>query len=554
MRKLVKLTILFFKTTIGSLFDKQAGGRSRSWAGPLAAVAIAGFFVAIVFMLFQTLRDMFDLFAYFNNLELAVSMTLNIASLVIFVLSLMAAPAMFYFAKDVEYLLPMPIKPQIIIGAKFAMALIFEYFIVLAFIVPVFIAMLPHVSAGGLAINLFITFLTLPILPLVYSTLICMVMVAFFRIFRNPDKYSLIIGIVGTLMGVSFGMFYGQIMMFDMEFIYDLVMGEPVFLDAVNFVFFNNMAAARAISENSIILNQVLNIGVTFAGLVVFFAAAKLLYFRGVIGLSESGAPKKKMTRDDIMRQSRSQSKFRSYLIKELRLLMRSPTVFINCVLMAFLTPALMVGSILYSTVIVGDIMLDELLGFIDFNEPRVVAGAFVIMCALGFLVASFAPITATTISREGRNFFLMKTLPMSYTAQINAKAASGLAVILPAMVLMVVPLQIFLRAPILVFLGGSLLTITTAVLINYLGLLIDLIKPKLEWDNEQAAVKNNMNVTLMVLGGMAIAGGIGVGGLLLLRTPVVAFVVLFAITASLAALVYYLVMTKGSEMLKNRY
>jgi len=550
MRKWRTLTWIFLKTTVGSVFNMQVGGKSNKWLGPVLVVSLAFLVVFMSILIFQVAGGLFAIFAASGHLDVGVALALNTGALVIFMLSMMAAPAIFYFSKDVEYLLPLPVKPEIVIGAKFAVALLFEYLIALIIVIPVFAALLPFTGAGGLAVNSLITLVTLPIVPLVYSTVLCMVLVAFLKVFRNPDRYSLVIGIFAMFLGVGFSMFYTQFLMIDADAVYDMLMGAPVVFDTMNIVFANNVAAARALAgSGNLFLNQAINIGVTGLALVVFFVLARMLYFRGVIGLSESGSTAKKMTKDEILQQSQGRGAFRSYLGKEMKLLMRSPTAFINCVLSAIIVPVILAGSLAYTMIVTveGD-ALGELLALIDFNEPRVAAIFMVAMCALGFFISGMTTITATSISREGRNFFIMKYLPMPYRAQLNAKAASGFMVIFPSILLIIIPVQIILGVPVLILLGGVALTIPGAVFLNYLGLLIDLAKPKLEWDNEQAAIKNNMNVLLMTLGGMALAGVIVALGIFLLRTPLVAFAVLFSVTVVLAFVTYKAVMTKGVE------
>ena len=70
------------------------------------------------------------------------------------------------------------------------------------------------------------------------------------------------------------------------------------------------------------------------------------------------------------------------------------------------------------------------------------------------------------------------------------------------AIVTILMPIPVWIYIPIFVI--GLLF----AVIHSYLGLLIDLRKPKLEWDTEYAVVKQNMNLMWPMLFGML---GIGV-------------------------------------------
>ena len=552
MTKWRSLTWVFLKTTLASVYNVQIGGKSSKFTGPVLIVTLGLSFALLMFYFYMMIRDIVELFAMHGQIALPLGLVLNLGAIIIFVFSFMAAPPLFYFSKDVEYLLPLPIKPQVIIGSKFTMALLFEYAVALVIMVPLFAALLPHLPAGGLIVGFVFAFLTLPILPMVYSTVLTMVMVRFFRFGRNPDRYTLVIGVVVMIAAVGFSTFLNSMIMVDPDDLIAMLMGEQVVFDTLNFVFITNSFSAMAIAgQGNFIVNQVLNLGVAALSVIIFFWLAGVLYFKGVIGLSESGSGAKKMTRDDIMRSTGGRGVFSSYLMKELRLLFRSPTAFLNSVLTVVLVPVILVVTLVFSPGAgIGDI--DELLALVDFSDPRVGAISLVVMSALGMFIAGMGPVTASAISREGANFFIMKYLPVRYSTQINAKAASGLLCIGVGIVVILVPLQIILRAPLPLFLGGAILTLPGAVAINYFGLLIDLARPKLTWDNEQAAVKNNMNVMVMMFGSMALAGAVGVGGIFLLHTPGIAFAVLMLVTGGIAVGVYLATMQVGARLLRE--
>jgi len=495
--------------------------------------------------------QIFSLFHYIGMLDVAIGVALNIGAIIIFVFSLMAAPALFYFAKDVEYLLPLPVKPEQIIGAKFAVALAFEYVVSLGIMAVMFAALLDYVPVGVLSFNTVVTFLTLPILPLVYSTVIVMLLMRASRLGRNPDRYTLIVGMMAIVIAVGFSMYAGQAVAIDPEVMMDAIMGEPVALTTLNTLFVSNGFAARALGSDMFfggaLHNQVINLAISAAAVVVFFLLAKILYFAGIIGLSESGAPAKKMTVEDIATSSQGRGKFFSYLVKELKLVFRSPSAFINCVISAFLMPIILAVS-LVPLIRSGE--LAELLYIIDFNNPRMAAFALVIMCAVGFFMGGMVSVACTSISREGRNLFIMKYLPVSYSTQLNAKAASGLVIMIPALIFVVVPLQVVFGAPVLLLIGGILLAVPGMLFVNYLGLFVDLTRPKLAWDNEQAAVKQNLNIIMLMFGSMGVAGGIGFLGWFVFTGPVVAFLGLFGITGLLAVGAYYLSVGRGEVMM----
>ena len=100
-----------------------------------------------------------------------------------------------------------------------------------------------------------------------------------------------------------------------------------------------------------------------------------------------------------------------------------------------------------------------------------------------------------------------MKILPMSYSRQIAAKLAVAMALGLVGIGISLVALVIFLHLP-LWFFAICLLTLPGALLLpNLSGIIFELYWPKLHWDNEQKAVKQNMNVLYGMVAALIVAG-----------------------------------------------
>jgi len=402
--------------------------------------------------------------------------------------------------------------------------------------------------------------LTLPILPLVYSTVLIMLLMRFVRFVRNPDRYAWIVGLLSLAFAMVF-MFVSQDMFtLDEDALIAMLTGEPLAATAMNFVFLANNLAARAIDAAASlaavqsIAFQLLNVVVAIAALVIFFMLAQALYFKGIVGLGESGSNNKKMTRDDVIAGTVGQGVFRSYVVKELRLLFRSPVAFMNSVLMVLLMPIILIGTFIPIFTGGSDDPMLEVLATIDLTDPRTAAIALVGVTILALVTGGSAPITATAISREGRNFFVMKYLPVRYQTQLHAKAMSGLLVVLPGLLVIFAALTWLFQPPVLLAVAAVLIAVPCAVFLNYLGLYFDLMRPKLDWDNESEAVKANMNVLLMVFGAMGVAAGVGIAGFFWLHTPFMAFIALFGGSLLLMALALWLVLARGSRMMGKVY
>ena len=122
----------------------------------------------------------------------------------------------------------------------------------------------------------------------------------------------------------------------------------------------------------------------------------------------------------------------------------------------------------------------------------------------ISFLVGSFMGginmISSTAISREGTNAYFMKFIPVPVETQAFAKAACGIIISAVSGWLLLIPLHLVLSYPIyldLIFVVGSLVSV---IMTNLFGILIDLLRPKLVWEQEAAAVKQNLNGVISIL------------------------------------------------------
>ena len=102
----------------------------------------------------------------------------------------------------------------------------------------------------------------------------------------------------------------------------------------------------------------------------------------------------------------------------------------------------------------------------------------------------------------------------MPYRQQLQAKLLSGylpsLAAMVPYLLLFMLALVLWGNVSWLIFLLGPAIAALTALWISYLQLWADLRNPKLDWENEQAAVKNNFSAVIALFA--VYAGGVAIG------------------------------------------
>ena len=132
-------------------------------------------------------------------------------------------------------------------------------------------------------------------------------------------------------------------------------------------------------------------------------------------------------------------------------------------------------------------------------------ASIVAVMAGISGFIASANGITSTAISREGQSLYFAKYIPVSMKKQLGAKAFSGILLSAVGIVLMnavAVVLGVGILEAVIALLLGIGITVAT----SFVGLVIDVSKPKLSWMNEQQAIKQNVNVMLHMLIGTILA------------------------------------------------
>ncbi|WDU83404.1 ABC transporter permease [Caloramator sp. Dgby_cultured_2] len=189
---------------------------------------------------------------------------------------------------------------------------------------------------------------------------------------------------------------------------------------------------------------------------------------------------------------------------RELKLMNREPVYFINGPMVIFLLPIIMGASLFFQN---NSILFDikKLMNHPDFSY-------YLNLISIGIIVflGASTSIAATCISREGRAFEFIKSLPINPKLYITAKIIHGLIFgILAAAIILIMDLAFFKidTISLLIILITSIIILT---MIFILEVFAELKWPKLNWDNPQKAIKQNINGVVGIFGTMGIVGLFG--------------------------------------------
>ncbi len=509
MSRYIVLTKVMLKNFNLLSLKADKPGKSRIKRILLPIIVIAAF-LPMMFGIGTMTYGGYGLLSEIQQEGLILGIGFSAVSMAVFFFSIFYAMSVFYFSKDIESLLPLPLKPSEILAAKFTVTLFYEYLTELVFLAPILIGF-GAASRAGLMYYLYslLIFLTLPLVPLIYASILSMLVMRFTNLAKNRNRFRIVGGTIAMFLAVGMNAVITKFSSASLnagELQQLMAQGNNSFVGVMSGIFFNNRFAVMALLHSGALkgfVNLIVFMLICLLFMMLFLSFGEGMYFKGVIGISEASAKRKKYSEAELKRSSEQRSALMAYTIKELRLLFRTPVYFMNCVLMNFIFPLFIALPFL-----VQPSEMQELRGLSTFisdgnGSSIVLAAAF----GISAFVSSTNGINASAISREGTNIFVSKYLPMSYKTQIMAKVLSGMSLGAIGMLSMLLTLVLVIPVPVYLILLSIVVSVLGIAFSSFTGILLDLNFPKLVLDNEQKAVKQNLNVVLNMLVSVVIAG-----------------------------------------------
>lgn len=513
-------------------------------------------FIPLLFSLFVVGKEGYNLLSQMDQQGVVIGLVCAAAGIMTFVFGLSIVLSVFYYTSDIEYLLPLPLKPYQIVASKFTITLLYEYITTFVIVAP---ALVGYGIAAGAGFTywfiLVFAILLIPIVPLIYGGVLSMLIMLVFKKAKNRDLMTVVLSIFILVVVLGLNSMTNVFATMTPEAITDLLIkGNNSLVAVINTIFPNFILIENALINGDLLMLLLFFITVVIF-VVVFLFLAKFLYFKGAAGVSETSSKRKVLSKEETRKIIRKRSIIYTYTMKELKLVFRSPMYFLNCVMIAFIWP------IFFGIIFVKDIFSQqEASGFsikdILGTGNLLTAVSILAVFAITIIVTSMNFTAGTSISREGKNFFVMKYIPMSFENQIFSKVLSGIVITIFTATFYLLVAMLILRLPPFVLIVSTIISFFGGILFNYIQIVTDLIKPKLNWENEQAAIKQNFNtmielvLTFVIGGGLCLLGIIlyTIAGLSIYVIGISACIVLFLLTI----LMHKLITTLGAKRIKS--
>ncbi|WP_113672028.1 putative ABC transporter permease subunit [Vallitalea guaymasensis] len=525
MRDIIRLTkvSLISGFNLHSFNIKNIRINKKLWKLLLAIAIIITF--AVMYIGYCRFIDKLSLtFIQMNQSYYFNALLYNIMSLLIFIFGIPYIMAYFYFSKETEMLLALPIKPKNILVSKFLLLMIYEYIIVFLAVTPAFIINGIHQNAG--LVYYVISVILLLIIPMAPLALCSIILMLVARVTNFSSKRNLIRGIFLFLItflaiGIQIYLQNNAVLIEQGEFYQNLLTNNETLINMLGNI--NPLAKCLGTSlVSTLTIRSIMNllifiiVNLMFFGLFVF--VGDKVYLDGIIGGNEVRSKKKELTDKEFNREinKKSSSPYLAIFKIDFITILKTPIYLFNCYGAAIIVPIIIILPLMFGGEI-SSISIDSILDLYYVNTDFanfIIAGALILTCL-------FNPTSATTFSREGKYFWISRMIPVKSRDQIIGRSISALLPQIFLVIVLIIGLNSVLDVEIGTYIIGCGLGLLSSLPIILLGMIVDIQRPLLNWSNPQRAVKQNMNVIVTMLLGSIIV--LGLGGLtwLLLRLMV---------------------------------
>ncbi len=512
--------------------------KKKLWEPVLIAVVIAVSIVPLLVLYTGLMISLFAAGTLIGQPGLILTLSLMLAQITILIFGLFYVIGSFYFSTDMDSFVPLPLKPYEVIGGKFAVIMVNEYLTSMPILLPPLIIYGIGTAQGLLYwIKSLLLALAVPVLPLTAAALFIMLMMRFVNLRRYKDALAIIGGIAILILSIGFSM-YMQKMPQNAEELQNFFAGTTGFADMVGERFPPLQWAARSLTEGGLAgIGYLLLFLCTCAILfILLLMLANKVFYKALLAGQEVSRKKKALT--DQQKQNlygRASGQVSAMMKREWKLLVRTPIYVMNGLVGTIIGP-----FILIIMMVVQGSEPEFAALFAEIANPEV--APYVLLGGLGLMLftSGMNLVASTALSREGQTLWITKMIPVTVRQQVNAKLLISLIVSTIGVLVTALIMLIFMKLPVIWVLGATVVGIIGSVPMVALSLLLDVFHPKLIWNSEQEAMKQNMNGGLGMLLSMLLLLIYGVVGavLLILKLPMpVVLLGIALVSAALSAL-----------------
>ena len=498
MDKVIKLTKIFLKNSFSNM-DARMGISTKSKSKIIVYGLLFLYFAGLIIFLGYNLLD--GLIAIHQE-TIFVSMILFMIFGLAIIQTIFSSINILYFTKDSEYLLPLPLKPYQIILARTNVMLIAEYVII--FLIG-FIPLVMYGILTGAGIVYYLTMILavilVPILPVLLISMLVMFIMSFAKLTKNRNRFQLFatLLVLAIIIAISIST-SGMKQDLTNEEMAQMVVKANGMIELVKGYIPTVDYLMEALTTNSLftaIVEVLKTLGITIIGFIVYMLIAQKIYFKGLVG-NLFGGGASNTNKEINQKEYRNSKLYKSYVGKEFKNMARNPVFLMQCLIPAVLIPIIMV-VVVYAGLNSDGMGLEQITQMVQQMPTNTFFIACIILGVIQFFTM-FIYISITAISRDGENAVFMKYIPVSLYKQYMYKIIPNIIMNIVTIIITLGMAEYLLNLPVTTLIALFVVATIMGILQSIAMIIVDLKRPKLNWDSEYAVAKQNLNLVFPVL------------------------------------------------------
>lgn len=384
---------------------------------------------------------------------------------------------LFFKNTDYDLLESMPIKRHYIILSKMIELYISALLVTLAFMIPSYFVYINNVSVSYMFhVLYFITLLFVPCIPVVIATIIGYLMSYISTFFKRKDLVQLITGLA-----VFFIAFYIGKNSFKIDAAHMGNFGK-IILD-----FFNNYYPMTIFYKNIVIDEEIISL-IIYLLINIFSFIILTLIITKTYTFINSKLHQAQTSKNKNIKETGKSSITGALLKKDFKKLFSSSNYLLNTC----------VGVIVLTLCIIG-LLTSSSIGIAVVNEITGDSGKLIFSYSMLMFLGYIYP-TSISLSLEGKNFYILRVLPIKFKDIIKEKNLFHLICGFPIAIITVLVIIFKTKMKFMYAIPVFILYVMTTLFHANLHLLLDMFFLNISWENEIKVIKRSIQSFLSLV------------------------------------------------------
>jgi len=445
-----------------------------------------------MFAIWSNANMIFEKLAPLHLQVLVISIVVFGTSIMVIIEGVYKTGSLLFNCKDDQLLLSLPIKRSTVLFVRIFKFYLFELLFNALFIIPLIIAYLRWADniEWTFFLTSFVMLLLLPVMPVILSCLIGFITSSISSRFRFKNFTQILLSFI-----VILGVFLLSMNMDSL--IEKIALHATSINDFIIKLYYPAGIYAKLVTDFNVVdLLIFILINIVLFGITIFILSK--FYFK-INSRLKNVSTSKTIKIDNLIIKSRP--KTISLIRKELNTFFKTPVFIVNA---GF-------SLVLFIIIVIGlCIKYNDVFDLLKSIMPIKILDSY--LSIFLFIIISFTAymtsITNSVISLEGKNINILKSLPINTKTILMSKIYAALCITTIPLIIGDIILFIRFRLSIIEMILLLLFSILIPLVSHFIGLIMNLKYPKLDFENSSEVVKQSTSSFLSVLTGMLLLIG----------------------------------------------